>query len=299
MAEEEINIPINLFNFDELVTIASQECEKIKKYFRLNIIFYQLITKKGLEFDKIVQYTPGDDVRRIDWKLYAKTKKLFIRTYKEERNFDIIIIVDVSNSMLLGTTKYTKNEYAAIVAAILGFAATESDNKVGGGVFSDRVRILLEPQNNCFHLLYALSLEENYGGKKDWEGLTNELLNTYSSDAIVFIISDFLSEDVYKYLPDISYHFSKVYGIMIRDPIDNTIPPGVGRVYLKDPHTGEVVLTNVEEAREEYEILNKRHIEKMSEMFHRTNQLFFKVDTTEDFGTSFINALGGEKVIIS
>ena len=297
--EKEVSIPVNLFNFDELVTIASQECEKLKRYFRLNIIFYQLITKKGLEFDKIVNYTPGDDVRRIDWKLYAKTRKLFIRTYKEERNFNIIIVVDVSNSMLLGTTEYTKNEYAAIVGGILAFAATESGNKVGGGVFSDRVRVLLEPQNNCFHLLYALALEENYGGKKDWEALTNELLTTYSSDSIVFIISDFLSADVEKYLPDLSYHFSKVYGIMIRDPIDNKIPPKVGRVYLKDPHTGEVFLTNIEEAREEYAILNKKHIENMDELFHRTGQLFFKVDTTEDFGTSFIKALGGEKVIIS
>ncbi len=292
-------INVNLFDFETLIKETIKNSKKLMEYFRLNFIYYQLISGRGLEFDKIQEYVPGCDPRRIDWKIFARTGKLNIRAYKEERDIDIIIVIDVSNSMLLGTHKYTKNEHAAVIAGILAFAATEAGDNIGGGVYSDKVQLLLDVDREFVHFLNIISKKENYGGKKHWAKLSNDLLANYESDSIIFIISDFLDTNPQSFLPDLASHFSKVYGIMIRDPVDDALPKGVGKMYLKDPNTGRVILTDIDSIREEYEVINKRKIDKIRELFHQYGSLFFKMTTEEDFATGFVKALGGEEVIIS
>ena len=201
--------------------------------------------------------------------------------------------------MLLGTNEYTKNEFASIIAGTLAFSATEAGDNVGGGLFSDKIDLLIDPEQDYYALLNMITKKENYGGKKDWKKLSERLLNMYPSDAILFIISDFIDTNVEEFLPELASGFAKVYGLMVRDPIDDKLPKGVGRIYLRDPDTGEVVLTNLEEVREEYELLNKRKIEKMRDTFHSHNQLFFKLKTSEEFTKGFIKALGAEQVTIS
>ena len=297
--KEEFEIPVNIFDFNTLIGLTMKNAAKLKEYFRLNLIYYQLISGKGLEFDRIKEYTPGDDTRRIDWKIYARTNQLHVRHYKEERKFDIIIITDVSNSMLLGTNEYTKNEFASLIAGTLAFAATEAGDNVGGGLFSDKVDVLIDPEQDFYNLLNIIAQKQNYGGKKNWQKLTKRLLSTYSPDAIIFIISDFINTNVEEFMPELSAGFSKVYGLMVRDPIDNKLPKGVGKVYLKDPDSGEVVVTDLDVLREEYELLNKREIEKIRDLFHGYDQLFFHLETGTDFATEFVKAMGSEQVIIS
>ena len=297
--KEEFEIPVNIFDFDTLINLTIKNASKLKEYFRLNLIYYQLISGKGLEFDKIKEYAPGDDTRRIDWKIYARTNQLYIRHYKEERSFDIVIILDVSNSMLLGTNEYTKNEFASLVAGTLAFAATEAGDNIGGGLFSDNVDLLLDPEPEFYNFLNNMAKKENYGGKKNWPKLTKRILSTYPSDAIIFIISDFLNTNINKFLPELATGFAKVYGIMVRDPIDNKLPEGVGKVYLKDPENGNVVVTDLDILREEYELLNRKEIEKMKDVFHSYDQLFFHLETGTEFAIEFVKAMGDEQVIIS
>ncbi|MCK5107628.1 MAG: DUF58 domain-containing protein [Nanoarchaeota archaeon] len=297
--KEKQEIPVNVFDFDTLIEKTIKNSKKLKEYFRMNLIYYQLISGKGLEFDKIKEYMPGYDPRRIDWKIYARTNKLFVRHFKEERNFDIIIILDVSNSMLLGTNEYTKNEFASVIAGTLAFAAVEAGDNVGGGLFSSKHELLLDPDQDYYNLLNIMTNKKMYGGKKNWKKLAERLLGIYNSDAILFIISDFIDTNVQEFIPELAAGFAKVYGIMVRDPIDDKLPEGVGRIYLRDPDSGEVVLTDLEEVREEYELLNKRKIEQMKDAFHSYEQLFFKLKTGDDFSTGFIRALGEEQVIIS
>ncbi len=293
------NIPVNLFSFDRIIKETISSSQKLIEYFRLNFIYYQLISGKGLEFEKVRLYFPGDDPKRIDWKIFARTGELFIRSYKEERDIDIVILLDVSNSMLLGTYEYTKAEFASIISGIIAFAAVEAGDNVGGGVFSDRVQLMLDTDKDFIPFMHLLSNKENYGGEKEWPKLINSLVSNYESDAILFIVSDFLNTNPQEFIPDLASHFSKVYGIMVRDPIDDELPKHVGKIYIKDPISGRVVLADLNSVRDEYEVMNKRKTDKIRELFHQYDSLLFKITTDEDFAISFVKAMGEEKVIIS
>ena len=118
-------VNVVLSSFDKMSKNIIKQTAILKEYFQLNFIYYQLVSGHGLDFDRIRQFSVGDDVRRIDWKIYGKKHELFSRVYKEERQFNIVIVMDVSNSMLLGTTKSTKTEYASLVASVIANTASE------------------------------------------------------------------------------------------------------------------------------------------------------------------------------
>lgn len=295
---DKFGININIPDFDTLLKETVENAGKLMEYFRLNLIYYQLVSGKGLEFDRIKDYVPGNDPRRIDWKIFAKTGELHIRAYKEERQFDIILVIDVSNSMLLGTGKRTKNEFAMLVAGTLGFAATESGDKVAVMMLSDEVEVATDPDFELFKLLSIMSDKRNYGGNKAWHKMLPLLMSNYREDSIIFIISDFIDTDPEKFLPELAAYFSKVYGIMVRDPVDEVLPKGVGYTYLKDVNGNNVCVANLDEYRDDYEVLSRRQATKIRDSFHDYDQLFFRITTDDDFSTGFIKALGEEKVII-
>ncbi len=293
----EAEIQVNVYNFEKLVKLTITNAVKLIEYFRLNLIYYQLISGKGLEFDRLKEYAPGMDVHRIDWKVFSRTDKLFVRTYKEERKFDIVFFFDVSDSMLLGTTDMTKNEFANLVIGTFAFAAIEAGDNVAITMLSDKVEIVTDPEGDYFKLMRLMSNKEHYGGKKDWNNLSRILLNNYGQDAILFFVSDFIDSPIKKILPDLAAHFSKVYGIMIRDPIDVKLPENVGSMYLKNLE-GKNYLSNLDKLKEEYEVLAKKEMRDVEELFHDYGQLFFKIITGEDFSIAFIKSLGHEQVII-
>lgn len=295
---KDIQITPNVLDFDTLVQETVKQSTKLIEYFRLNMVYYQLISGKGLEFEKIVEYSPGADLRRIDWKKYAKTGKLAIRAFREERKFDVIIIMDVSDTMLLGSTKFTKNQFASIIAGALGFAANDAGDNIAVTMISDKVELATEPSGDYYSMLKVISDQKNYGGHKKWERLMRILPENYDDDSIIFLISDFIDTDPNKFVPELAANFSKVFGIMIRDPLDNELPSGVGKVYLNDPQ-GRNYLADFNHSKEEYKLLNKKHIKHIKEVFEENDQLFLQMSTDQDFGEAFMNSLGDTEVIIS
>ena len=290
---------VNMFDFDSLISETMKNAGQLTEFFRLNLIYYQLISGRGLEFDKTREYVSGDDVRRIDWNIFARTGKVYTKIFKEERVFDIIIILDVSNSMLLGTNQYTKSEFGALVAGTLAFAAMGAGDNIGGGTFSAEKQNMIEAEGDFYNLLHTYSKKENYGGVKNWAKLTNDLLANYSEDSIVFIISDFINAKPDEFLPELANQFTKVYGIMVRDPIDQELPSGVGKMYLKDPASGKVVLTDVDKLREEYRILAEMQAKTIQDLFRQYDQKCFKIVTGENFASEFVKAMGDETVELS
>lgn len=293
------SVPVNMFDFDVLMRETVRESVKLLEYFRLSLIYYQLVSGKGLEFDRIKDYYVGADPRRIDWKIYARQGKLKIRAFKEERHFDIIIVLDVSDSMLLGTTSMTKNEYASIVAGALSFAAIEASDNVGIVMNSDKVHVAMDPTAEFAKIMSEVANKQNYGGQKDWPELVLNLTANYAQDSIIFIISDFIDTNPEIFLPELAGYFTKVYGIMVRDPTDNVLPKGVGRMYLKDAQGKKMYLTDLDKVREEYAVLAQRQIEAIRNSFHSYDQLFFEITTEGEFAEGFIRALGSEEVIVS
>jgi len=145
---------------------------KMIEYFKNNLIYYQLISGKGLEFDRIKEYVPGNDPRRIDWKKLAKSGTLNIRAFKEERHFEIIIVVDTSNSMLLGTNNKTKAEYTAVASGALAYASLEAGDEVALITINSENVVAMDPTSEFNELLTIITNTNNYGGQKDWQKLT-------------------------------------------------------------------------------------------------------------------------------
>lgn len=295
MSQPELNV--NVFTFEELAKETIQQSTRLMEYFKLNIIYYQLVSGKGLEFDRIKEYSYGDDAKRIDWKALARTGELHTRSFKEERHFDIVIVIDVSDSMLLGTSKMVKNEFAALIAGVLAYAAIDAGDEVAIVMSSSKVSLVTEPEGDFYHMLRHLTMKENYGGEKNWQKLVGELITNYDEQAIIFLISDFIDTQPEEFLAPLSSSFTKTYGIMVRDKVDDTLPEGTGAMYLADPTGKKSYLTDFKKLKEEYEQLNKRQLEHIRHTFLSEGQLFFKVRTDEDFASEFIRALGHEKVI--
>lgn len=291
--EEKPEIPVNLFSFDELVKKLDVNARTLIDLFEMKMIYLTVVTGKGLEFDKLREYNIGEDASSMDWNATARTTKPYVKVFQEERMLDVIIVVDVSNTMLLGTTQMLKNQYAALAAGVIALVGISSGDKVGGLLFSDKVKAFLEPSammDNYYALLSIMSRKKYYGGRKRWEVVPKTLLGTLGPDTVLFIISDFIGIDVGSFSEDISQfasQFKKVFGIMVRDPRDSYIPEGIGSVYLADPDTGEVCLVDLDRVRDEYNKKAAEQEEKISKVFKNTGQEFFKIYTNEEFIKSF------------
>ena len=126
-------------------------------------------------------------------KLYI-SKTFYDVVFKEERKLDVVTVLDVSNSMLIGTTPLLKNEYASVIASILSYSAILCGDKAGLIMMSNEVKKVIEPllsTDNFFTIVRCLSDKENYGGVMDW-ALLNKMFSYLGPDTVVFIISDFI-----------------------------------------------------------------------------------------------------------
>jgi len=281
-----------VMGFRELLEKVQWEFPKILELFSMKLLYLDVLTGKGLEFEKLREYTMQDDAARIDWNATARTQKTFLKVYSEERKLDIIFVVDVSNSMQYGTTKYTKSEFASVFAGILAYAAIQAGDRVGLVMFSDKIKAFVAPsmkEEDYYIIIKALTNPKNYGGKKNWDSVSKRVVEALSEHSVVFLISDFIgyNKKIHDYAVMMGSKFDRVFGIMLRDPTDSVLPEGVGPIYLSDPNTGEVRLIDVDDVRDEYNRRTMEHEEMVEKFFGGSELSFFKVHTNQEFIDAF------------
>jgi uncharacterized protein (DUF58 family) len=119
---------------------------------------YQSVFKgRGMAFDEVRQYQPGDDVRLIDWNVSARMNGVYVKLFTEEREMTVMLVVDVSASELFGTTHQTKARLAAKVAATMAFSAIKNNDRVGLIMFTDRIEMVVPPKKGKKHVLRVIS----------------------------------------------------------------------------------------------------------------------------------------------
>ena len=118
--------------------------------------YHSVFKGRGMDFDEVRQYNPGDDVRSIDWNVTARTGEPYVKSYVEERELTVMLVVDVSRSGEFGTRNWFKRELAVELAAVMSFAATTNHDKVGLLLFTDRVELLVPPLKGRSHVLRLL-----------------------------------------------------------------------------------------------------------------------------------------------
>lgn len=238
---------------------AITEFEEYMKEFMIRKILYKVIFRgKGLEFDSYRDYAPDDDAGDIDWKASTRANKLLVKQYIEERDLKIMIVIDVSDNMLFGSTEKLKCECAAEVSAALAHLILNYGDNIGFVFFSDKVIKSVEPKKGTrqFDMFVDdLSNPEIYGGVQEIEKTLDFLLDFLpSSINAVIIVSDFIR--VKKSILGILNLFSNKFetmAIMIRDPLDKTMPEIKGEVVIEDPITKEQLIIDPSVVKKEYE----------------------------------------------
>ena len=202
---------------------------------------------RGIEFDEVHEYNPGDDVRAIDWNVTARMNQPYIKRFVEEREMTVILAVDISASGDFGTRRRFKRELAAELCAVLAFSAVRNNDRVGLVLFTDEVQRFLPPRKGRNHVMQIvrslLTTEPEHPGTN----LTHVLdyINTViSRRALVFLISDFQSEDDYTRSLRVSARRHDVVAIRITDPGERELPP-VGLLRLQDAETGEELVVDL------------------------------------------------------
>ena len=229
---------------------------------------YESVFKgRGIEFHEVREYSPGDDIRTIDWNVTARTGHPYIKLFSEERELTVMLIVDLSSSGDFASVNRLKRELATELSTVLALSAMTNNDKVGLIVHTDRVEKFIPPKRGKHHLLRVirdlLAFEPANKGTDIASAL--EFLNRVTTrKAVVFLISDFITSGYDKQLK-VANKRHDVIAIEITDPREQELPR-VGMVYLEDAETGERIFvdTGNSNVRKKY----RRQFDETREQLH-------------------------------
>lgn len=212
---------------------------------------YQSLFKgRGMEFEDVRPYIPGDDTRRIDWNVTARMAEPYVRRYREERELTVMLMVDASASADFGTRGRFKRELAAELAAVLSVAATSNNDRVGLLMFTDRVERIVPPRKGRRHVLRIvrdLLAFEPDGTGTDIEAALDAASLILKRRSIVFLISDFIAPpESYRRSLSAAARRHDLVAFDLRDPAEREIPP-IGIAALEDAETGELVWVDTDD----------------------------------------------------
>jgi len=202
---------------------------------------------RGMEFNAVREYTPGDDVRLIDWNVTARMDQPFIKEYIEKRELNVMLMVDVSSSGEFGSTGKFKNEISAEVASILAFAAIRNNDKIGLIVFSNKIEHYIPPKKGKAHVWNIIRTILNYqpeGRLTDLNIPLEYLLKIQKRKCIAFLISDFQATN-YETNVKLARQKHDLVAISISDPRERDLPK-IGLINLRDSESGETLLVDTD-----------------------------------------------------
>jgi uncharacterized protein (DUF58 family) len=218
--------------------------------------YHSIFKGRGMEFEEVREYQPGDDFRVIDWNVTARYGHPFVKRFKEERELTVMLLVDASSSGEFGTARRMKGEIAAELCSVLAFSAIKNNDRVGMIIFTDRVEKYIPPKKGSSHVL-RLIREVLYfkpqHKRTDINCALEFLGRVMKRKSVVFLVSDFLSSDFDKML-SIANKKHDLIAIKIADPREIEMP-SVGFIELEDTETGEqiVIDTKSEEVRKSFQ----------------------------------------------
>ena len=256
---------------------------------------------RGIDFEEVREYVYGDDVRTIDWNVTARSKRPYVKMFREERELSMILMLDLSASGAFGSHQHTKRELATELAAVLAFSAVSSNDKVGLILFSDHVEKFIVPAKGRKHVLRIireLLFYEPKGKSTDIVTSLNYVLKMMRKSSVIFLLSDFLQfsdtypqtdkrHPLFKTLRLVAQKHDLICGVL-SDPREFELP-SVGYVDFEDSETGEVIEinSNSRRFRERYRDLNLRYAKQRDLAFKQSGLDYMHLRTDE----AYIDAL--------
>lgn len=266
---------------------------------------------RGVEFDEVRGYVPGDDVRTIDWNVTARTGEPFVKRYIEERQLTLMIMADVSASQDFGSGQRSKREATAELSALLAFSATQNDDKVGLALFHGNIEQYIPARKGQKHSLRVIREVLAHGqvdtasgsekrGRRRWlpfgkrrawfrkgkqstsiSGAMEFLMSVTSRKTVCFVISDFLDDGYLKALQSANRKHD-VIAVLVTDPRELEMP-NVGLVNLADPETGRVKQydTGSVSFRQQVGDASRQRVEELRHKFGTSGIDFIHVDASQ------------------
>jgi uncharacterized protein (DUF58 family) len=228
----------------------------------------------GHEFETYEQYTPDQDAKRIDWIASAKSNKIFMRAFTEERDLRIFTMLDVSSSMFFSSTKKLKCEYAAELVNSLLFAVIAAGDQAGLLMTSTETKVFVPPKSDksqYFRLLNQISTNEHYGGQRDIFWGLKQIL-TAKERGVLFIVSDFIrtTREEFEIMGLLAKKFD-IYAFVIRDRFEKFLPSDVNAVCIEDPRTHKTIIVNLKQVRDEYQMIMEEDERRLKDQFLQHN----------------------------
>jgi len=248
--------------------------------------YHSVFKGRGMNFEDVREYQPGDEIRAIDWNVTARLGTAFVKKFTEERELTVMLIVDVSASGNFGSTTQSKRELAAEVACLLAFSAIRNNDKVGLILFTDRVELFIPPKKGRSHtlrLIREILFFEPAGSGTD-AALTLDYLNKIvTRRAVVFFISDFQAPD-FSHPLAVSGRRHDLVAVHIQDEREQVLP-NVGIITLEDAETGEQIEINTADrgARARFSDLADEKADQLSRTLRRNNIDAITLRTSEDY----------------
>jgi uncharacterized protein (DUF58 family) len=253
---------------------------------------------RGMDFEELREYIPGDEVRDIDWNVTYRMGRPFVKRYREERELAMILAVDVSASSSFGSLRRTKREYASEVAATLAFSAARSSDKVGLLLFAEEVELFLPPRKGRRHILRVLRELLFFEPKRKGTGVAAALAflnHALRRRSIVFLLTDFLhsfgpqpgassgGRDLLQELGLTNARHDLVC-LHLHDPREAELPPA-GLLTVEDAETGEMLEIDSSRPgiRSLYARENAARLAEMDRAFRRAGIDTLRLTTSETF----------------
>ena len=252
---------------------------------------------RGMDFEDLREYMPGDDVRDIDWNVTHRLGRPFVKRFREERELTAVLAVDVSASSSFGSSSRTKREFAAEIAATLAMSAAKNGDKVALLLFTDEVELFVPPRKGRRHILRLVRELLMFQPKKRGTnvsqalGFLNHVLNRR---AMVFLLTDFLHSDagITKGTADrdviaelgLTNTRHDVVCLHLHDPRESTLPDA-GLVTIEDAETGELLELDSgrSSVREKFAAVNAERLAELDRSLIRTGVDTLRIKTTEPF----------------
>ena len=248
--------------------------------------YHSAFKGKGMTFSEVREYQYGDDVKNIDWNVTARYDKAYIKTFEEERELTVILLIDFSASQNFGTQEKFKNELITEVAAVLSFSAIHNNDKVGVIFFTDKIEKFIPPKKGKKHILRIIRELLHFKPESTKTNISEALrffTNAIKKRTIAFVISDFFDTEIETALRTTN-HKHDLIALHIFDEREYVLP-NVGFIKIKDAETGEDVWINTSKknVRNKYAENRESFYKKLKQIFDRNGIDHARIKTNEDY----------------
>lgn len=255
--------------------------------------YHSAFKGRGMAFSEVREYTPGDDVRTIDWNVTARLRTPYVKVFEEERELTVMILVDVSASGKFGTQKQFKQDLITELCAVIAFSATQNNDKIGVIFFSDKIEKFIPPKKGKSHILRIIRELINIEPVQTGTNISfalKYLTNIIKKKSIAFVISDFYDSNSFTDAMKVANKRHDVVALRINDKHEQELPD-IGLVKLKDNETGKFMWidTSDKATRKQLQINQLKYEAELKDIFNRSGVDYTTIFTDEGYVKPLMN----------